>query len=270
VPSGITEKNRAHVDRLHQTVAGPFTVAEAARVLKTDLARTRRLLSWLENRGWLSRVRRGLYATVPLGARQPSEWREDPWVVATKVFDPCYIGGWTACEHWGLTEQVFRGVVVYTAKPVRASRSKVQGTPFLIRHAAPRKFFGLRPAWRDRVKTQVSDPSRTIVDVLDEPAIGGGIVHAAQVFGEYMSGEHRSDKLLLEYARRLGNGAVFKRLGYLIERMELDAAGVLAACTKHKTAGLAVLDPSVKAPGRIVRRWNLRVNVATAALGARM
>ena len=46
-----------------------------------------------------------------------------------------------------------------------------------------------------------------------------------------MSGEHRSDQLLLEYARRLGNGAVFKRLGYLIERMELDAAGVLAACT---------------------------------------
>ena len=152
--SGITERNRAHIDRLHQSVAGPFTAAEAARVLGTDLARTRRLLSWLENRGWLARVRRGLYTTVPLGARRPSEWREDPWVVASKVFDPSYIGGWSACEHWGLTDQIFRGVVVYTSKPVRSSEREIQGTKFVIRHAGARRFFGLRPVWRERVKTR--------------------------------------------------------------------------------------------------------------------
>ena len=63
------------------------------------------------------RVCRGLYAPIPLDAIDPSAWREDPWVIASKLFGPdYYIGGWTACEHWDLTEQIFRETVVVTTK----------------------------------------------------------------------------------------------------------------------------------------------------------
>ena len=76
--------------------------------------RTSRPLAYLAEREWLARIRRGLYAPVPLDAAIPSEWREDAWLVALHTFEPCYIGGWkscrlTACEHWHLTEQIFRG-----------------------------------------------------------------------------------------------------------------------------------------------------------------
>ena len=39
---------------------------------------------------------------------------EDPWILVPALFDPAYIGGRTAAEHWDLTEQIFRDIVVYT------------------------------------------------------------------------------------------------------------------------------------------------------------
>jgi predicted transcriptional regulator of viral defense system len=108
----------------------------------------------------------------------------------------------------------------------------------------------------------VSDASRTIIDVLDDPSLGGGIRTVADVLSEYMSSDHRDDALLVDYGDRLSRGAVFKRLGYLIELLGLNAPDLLDACQRRRGAGLIALDPSVKVPGRIVRRWGLRANVS--------
>lgn len=261
MPSGINESNRAHLDRLHRSMHGPFSASDAADVLNLTVPRTRRLLSWLENQGWLTRIKRGLYVVVPLGAKEPTEWRADPWIIAAKVFAPCYIGGWSACEHWSLTEQVFRGVVVISANSVRSPEVEVQGTPFIVRERRLETHFGTTVVWREGVKIAVSDPSRTIVDILDDPSIGGGIQHVRDVVSGYFESRHRNDSVLLEYAQRLGNRSVFKRLGYLIETDGIDAAEVASHCQQEKSSGVTLLDPEVRAAGRIVSRWNLRINV---------
>jgi len=107
----------------------------------------------------------------------------------------------------------------------------------------------------------VSDPSRTIIDVLDDPSIGGGIRHVASMVGEYLTAEHRNEGQLVEYGDRLGNRTVFKRLGWILEVLDHGDA-LVEACLERRSAGLAKLDPTVDATGRIVRRWGLRVNVA--------
>ena len=83
----------------------------------------------------------------------------------------------------------------------------------------------------------------------------------ADVLDEYLHSEHRDDRLLIGYGDRLGNRAVFKRLGYLLEHSGADAPELIQACLERRSSGLAALDPSVKAPAHIVRRWGLRVNV---------
>ena len=174
VGKGIGGKNRELLDVLHRKASGPFTVVEAADILNLDRGKTKRLLAHFASQGWLSRIRRDSYAVVPLGATSPSEWREDPWVVATKSFAPCYLGGWTACEHWGLTEQLFRGVVVMTGKRPRAPWVEIQGTRFNLKYRDDHQHFGTKTVWRGKAQIQISDPSRTIVDILDDPATGGG------------------------------------------------------------------------------------------------
>ena len=121
MPKGISGRNRRLLTLLHRSFAAPFSVQEAAAALCFAVPRTQRFLAYLAERGWLVRVHRGLYAPVPLDAEAPSEWKEDPWVVAAKLFGPSYyIGGWTACEHWDLTEQIFRETVVFTTRRVRS------------------------------------------------------------------------------------------------------------------------------------------------------
>ncbi|MBX3323903.1 MAG: type IV toxin-antitoxin system AbiEi family antitoxin domain-containing protein [Phycisphaeraceae bacterium] len=261
---GIESNNRDLLERLHRSFEGPFTPADAAAVLSLEQPRARRLLAYLASRGWLSRVRRGLYTTVPLGATSPSDWREDPWIVAASTFAPCYIGGWSACEHWGLTEQVFRDIVVITARAVRSTMQTVQGTPFLIKQRAEQLHFGTRTIWRNRLRLLVSDPSRTVADILDDPSLGGGLRHITEVIGEYLDGEHRDTDTLLKYLERQGNRTAFKRLGYILETTRREPK-FAELCRERISTGLSALDPSVKRKGTISKRWNLRVNVGLDA-----
>ena len=62
-------------------------------------------------------------------------------------------------------------------------------------------------------------------------------------------------KRLADYGDRLGNGAVFKRLGFLGEQHGADDA-LLNACSERLTAGNAKLDPALVSP-RLVTRWRL-------------
>lgn len=259
---GIDEANRALLEELHARATGPLTAADAASLLGLDLARTRRLLAYLAGRGWLSRVRHGLYTTVPLGAAYPSEWREDPWVVAATAFAPCYIGGFSACEHWGLTDQIFRDIVIITGAAQRETSVTIQDTVFRLKFLPEEKHFGIRPVWRGQTKVSVSDASRTVVDILDDPRLGGGIRHVAEVVTAYFDGEHLDDNRLFDYAMRLGNRAVFKRLGFIVETMGIDAPSVVARCLSALSSGVSSLDPSISIKGHITKRWNLRVNVA--------
>jgi predicted transcriptional regulator of viral defense system len=258
---GITADNRDRLEILHRRFSGPVSVEDATEPLGLETPRVRRLLAQFVTQGWLARLRRNVYRAVPLGASAPTEWREDPWLVAAHTFAPCYLAGWTACEHWGLTEQLFRDIVVVTNRLVRNREEEIQGTRYLLnvrRHGA---FFGLRNVWRAQIAVPVSDPTRTVVDLLDSPALGGGIRSVGEILGNYFSGSHRDDKLLIDYAKKLGNRTVFKRLGFLVEMLRVEAPVVIDACGKKQSSGVSLLDPAGPRSGRIISRWNLRLNV---------
>lgn len=262
---GLGPANRERLMVLHRTLPGPFTADDAAKALAISRDEAARIAGYLASKGWLSRVRRGLFTVVPLEAEVPEAWRADPWLVAARVFAPCYIGGWSACEHWSLTEQLFRSVLVVTATPQRSAQMTVQGTEFRVATRKPAALFGTRKVWRGRERVEVSDPTRTLVDVLDDPSIGGGIRNVADVLDVYFSGDHRDDELLISYADRLGNRTVFKRLGYLLETLEVDASDLIETCRSRRSAGIAKLDPSIRSGGRITKRWGLRINAQIQA-----
>lgn len=263
-PQGISAANRNLLEKLHRAIERPVDVHDAARILDLDLARTRRLLRYLAERGWLARVRRGFYIPVPLEASDPSRWTEDPWIVAARVFRPSYVAGWTACEYWGFTEQLFREVMVITAKRIRERTVTMQGTPYMLKVVPEWKLFGTQGVWRGQVRVDVASPARTVVDILDDPAMGGGIRTVADILVQYFASDHRDDAAVIEMARRLGNRSVFKRFGYLVEILDIDAPHLVATCRSEMSTGITALDPSVKSRGRIDSRWGLAINVAVA------
>ncbi len=250
-------RGRAQLVRVLSAAGDVIRVDDVVTALRLDRARAAQRLSRWAEQGWLRRVGRGAYVAASIDTLGLKHVLDDPWVLVPALFAPAYVGGRTAAEHWGLTEQVFRDVVVMTARSVRRKRQERHGAIFSLKRVDQRKIFGICYVWRRQTRVPVSDVHRTIVDMLDDPAIGGGVQHVADCLSAYLRRDDRDDDKLVEYAARLGNGAVFKRLGFLAEPMP-GGSGLVPLCQRRLTGGYADLDPG--RGGQIVAtRWRLRV-----------
>ena len=76
----------------------------------------------------------GIYVPVPLDSLDSVHVLDDPWILVPTLYAPAYIGGRTAAQHWDLTEQIFRDIVVLTAQPVRKKSQIRHGAPFSLKH----------------------------------------------------------------------------------------------------------------------------------------
>jgi predicted transcriptional regulator of viral defense system len=219
-------------------------------------AAAQRLSRWAEQ-GWLRRVGRGAYVAASIDTLGSERVIDDAWILVPALFDPAYIGGRTAAEYWDLTEQIFKDVLVMTTRAVREKRQERHGVRFTLKHIDERKLFGTKIVWRHQTRVPISDVHRTIVDLLDDPAVGGDIQHISDCLANYLRRNDRDDNKLIKYALLLGNGAVFKRLGFLAERLP-DTAKLVQFCGRNLSRGHAMLDPAQDCP-RIVTKWRLRV-----------
>ncbi len=254
---GLGKSSREKLSRLNRAFKDtPFSVSEAQTVLGLPSTETSRFLSTLANHGWAKRLQRGHYFLIPIEASDPDPIVEDPWFAAANLFAPCYVSGWSAAEHWGFTEQIFRSVYVVTGRKLKKRTQSIGGIEFILRAVKPELIFGTKIIWKGKVKALVADPNKLIVDLLDSPECGGGINHLIQIFKAYLKSEHRAiDKLLL-YAAKQTNGAIFKRLGYLLEKLAPEEANAIQKCKKSLSTGYSMLDPKLKSD-KIITRWRL-------------
>lgn len=187
-------------------------------------------------------------------------------MIASRVWAPCYFTGWTAARHWALTEQVFRTTVLKSSARVRESTTVLLDHDYLVIHTDPAYLtWGLVSEWSDGERLRYADPARTVVDILDAPRLGGGVRHSAEVLAAYL--EDHDPALLVDAAHNFGNGAVFKRLGYLAEQLDLDRGGLVATCRSRVTAGISALDPAGPHGGPRSARWGLRINTTVGTDG---
>ena len=123
----------------------------------------------------------------------------------------------------------------------------------------PRKLFGLEPVYSGTRRARVTDLEKTLLDTMDHPEHAGGMVEAAKAVRSAWP-NIRPDRLLA-YGDRMGNSAVFKRLGYLLEQFELANEDYLEALRRQTRPGLSKLEPLNPSGGRCCTRWGLRLNV---------
>ncbi len=250
-------KGRMQLSQVLRGAGEVVSVDDVSGILGLERQAASKLLARWNSQGWVRRLRRGFYTSVPIAALGQEQVLEDPLVIVPELFGPAYIGGWSAAEHWGLTEQLFRSICVLTTRPIREKEQTIQGIPFVLKHVRPEVLFAMRPVWRGSVRIDVSSPAKTIIDMLDDPAIGGGIRHVADCLATYFDRDDASSDELVAIADQFGNRTVFKRLGFLAERTpgQKELAG---ACRERLSQGMAKLDPSAPC-SRKVTRWRLWV-----------
>ena len=112
----------------------------------------------------------------------------------------------------------------------------------------------------------MSDLERTIIDGLKQPEHCGGLTEVAK--GLWMRREDVKVDRLVQYAKRIGVGAVVRRLGFLLETYEMAAPPDLDRVRAGLTATYVRLDPVLPAEGKRLRRWRLQLNVDPQELRA--
>lgn len=249
--------SRARLAAVLRATKEVVSIDAAAKTLNLDRTAAAKLLSRWRKQGWLRRVGQGLYVPVPLDLAGSEQVVEDPWVLVPTLFGPCYVGGWTAAHHWDLTEQLFNETVVFTTKRISAKRVTAQGVGFLLHHAAQKRLFGLKAIWRGSKRVSISDPARTLIDMLAMPDTGGGIDHIADCLAAHRKAPTYNGDLLTRYAEQFDNGAVFKRLGFLAQT-RLHDPDLAAACRARLTQGYTQLDPALAA-SHLHTAWRLWV-----------
>jgi len=113
-------------------------------------------------------------------------------------------------------------------------------------------------------KVCVSNPERTIIDGLKQPEYCGGLTEVAK--GLWMRRQDLKVAKLVGYAKRIGVGAVLRRLGFLLETYQMAGAPDLERLRSRLTATYVRLDPVLPPEGKRLRRWRLQVNVGPQEL----
>ncbi len=258
MPNQVSSRQQRLATLLRAT-SGTIRIDDAMEALDLDRTHAAKLLAGWHKQGAIRRIARGLYAPIQPNALGQTQVLDDPWILVPELYEPGYIGGWSALEHWELTEQLFRSVCVLTSKRALYGETKHQGINFYIKYSPEKNLFGTKKIWRGNKKIQVSDPQKTILDIINEPYLGAGLQHTIDSLLEFKKiyGNQKGVETLLSHAKHLNNGALFKKLGFLSEKLDFDPSFV-DECAANLTTGYAYLDKTSK-DNRLITKWRLWV-----------
>ena len=257
--AGIGKKSRERLKTI--ILSSPdniLTPKGVSKILSLPQLEAARLLARWHNAGWLKRIKRGMYWPIPL--EYDPEWEvEDDWLIADRAFSPGYVGGFSAVKHWDFTEQLFLTTFYLTTKPVVLRLVTLGSFKLKLKTIKAYKMFGTELVWRNNVQVKVSDPSKTIIDLLDDPSLGGSMRVVQDFFREYWDSEYRDIKKLILYGKKMRNKTIFKRLGFLLEINELADKRILQSLQDKISSGYSTFDPKVGGQF-FIRKWGLKVS----------
>jgi predicted transcriptional regulator of viral defense system len=255
------------VTTLHERSRAVFRIDDVREITGLSEASARSFARKLVDRGVAARLKPGLYALVPYELGRERRYSGNPLVVAREIMhgEDYYLSHATAMEIHGMTTQPQLVVIVST--PARRRAVTALGVEFRFVHCQREALFGLTDYWATKQdKVRVSDLERTVIDGLKQPEYCGGLTEVAK--GLWMRRQHVNAGRLVQYARRLGVGAVVQRLGFLLETYELAPPADLDRLRSRLTATYVRLDPVLPAEGKRLHRWRLQLNVAPEELRA--
>jgi predicted transcriptional regulator of viral defense system len=173
--------------------------------------------------------------------------------------EPYYLGGLWALTVHRLTEQQY--VSVLDAFVSRRRRSRRLGGARLVFHptGSERLGYGNVASDLEGMSVQLSDPERTLIDLLDFPALAGGGGEALRMVQQALP---RVDPAkVVDYATKGARRSTCQRLGVLLERAGAAPRRLTAL---HKrvlgTKSVLSMDPGTPRRGPFNGRWGVIEN----------
>ncbi len=218
------------------------------------------LLSDMARRGLLMRVKNGLYYIIPFD-QDPELFMPDWHLLAEPLVKGIsyYIGYYSALQIHELTTQPSQTEYIVVNHQIKPAITKVKDTSFQFVYHNPKHYFGSKKIWIDSFhKVPCSDLEKTFIDCLFKPDYAGGIVEIGKALHKAKS---KIDfNKLLDYCRIFDSHAVIKRLGFLLELLDISNS-IIDELQTLKTNSYIVLDTELLKEGKRTSRWNIIQNL---------
>lgn len=243
-----------------------FDYSEAALALPhSSESALKELLSDMVKRGLLMRLKKGLYYIIPY--EQKAETFMPNWhLVAENLVRGTehYIGYYSALQIHDLITQPSLKEQIVVARQIRPSTLKIKNVTFQFVFHNEKHFFGSKKTWIDSFnKVMCSDLEKTFVDCLFKPDYAGGITEVARAM--YASKEKIIYNRLFDYTQRFRSQAVIKRLGFLLETLDIKTE-IIQKLQNVKTDSYVLLDTELPKSGKMIRRWSIQQNLETETI----
>lgn len=228
-----------------------FTFNDALKISNLFTKSLQKVLYRLQQSGAIERIEKGKYLIIPLGAEK-GKYTLHEFIIGSLLVAPYSIAYWSALNYYGLTEQIPTTVFIQTITRKFNTNPKVFEVHYKIVKIKESKYFGIRKEWIEETPINITDKEKTIIDCLDKPQYCGGIIEVAKA----LKNNKFDRKKLEEYAQRIGNSGVLRRLGYLCELLNIKIK-----LPKLNTRNYLLLDPTMPGKGPKSAKWRLIVNL---------
>lgn len=253
----LSTRESQALSRLASESRQVITISDIVEVLDISRKSAKDMAYALKEKGWLERIVHGKYLILPLSAGENAVYTEHEFVIASALVEPMYIGYWSAMNHHGLTEQMSRTVYIVTTE--RSQEHEIHGVMYRPVSVTEQKFFGYQPTAVGSNQVNISSIEKTLVDCSDHPEFCGGIGELAKAMQNAVE-TRCSWERVVEYLRRIGNGAATKRIVYLADQLDINLPEYWDL-VENFTTGYPLLDPTREAKGTHDSKYQLRLNV---------
>lgn len=244
-----------------------FTLRDVEDITGLRGSSARTLILKAEKRGLVTRLRPGLYTLVPFELGRATEYIGDPYVIAKELCagHRYFLSHASAMELHRMVTQP--QLIIYVSTSLRKQPQHIHGHEYRFVAVKPEQFFGLTEVWVTKQQPiKVSDKERSILDGLRQPEYAGGIPEVAKAL--WMTRSEIKLNRLLDYAHRFHNGALTRRLGFLLELYKVAPSVQLERLRTKLTSTYDRLDPTLPKSGPFQARWRLQLNIDKAELEA--
>jgi len=237
-----------------------FSVQDAQKISGKNYQATLQSLHRLTNAGWLVSSGSGVYAIVSPEAGSEAIPASNRLVIGRELVGDVlyYFSHDTALSFHNLITRPVPDVKIST--PRRLKTRTVLKVKYNFIYSKPENIWGTELTWVSQgERIIVSDPERTIIDCLTRPDLVGGVTEVAAAL--QMGSEKYNWEKLISYAERFDNQAVIKRLGFLLELLDLTTQPNLNYLQALFGKSYALLDPYLPEDGDYLSRWKLKINI---------
>lgn len=188
-----------------------FTFEEARQKLKINRNSLNGMLYDLRRSGYIMRIKKGLFAAIPVEMVGQS-FTPNKYVVAAKMQKEAYLSYHTALELHGVAQSAFN--IVYISVPSQARPIHFQETTYsFVTNGDP---LGVTKVMVSGIPVRVTDREKTILDGIDRLKYVGGIEEYLKSVSSFPS---INISRLLKYLQRLEKKVLVAKIGWLLSRM---------------------------------------------------